>query len=114
MDTMLRSHDATPVEIWPGVTRKTLAKSERMLLVEITLARGAKVPPHSHPNDQVGYLAKGRFRMRIGGREYDLGVGDAYAIPANVEHEVEVFEDSLAIDIFSPPREDYARDVGDQ
>lgn len=85
-----------------------------MLLVEITLAKGAKVPAHTHPNDQVGYLVKGSFRMKIGGTDHNLKAGDSYAISANVEHEVEVYEESIAIDVFSPPREDYGRDLEDR
>jgi len=111
---MLRGKEARSVEIWPGVRRRTLARSERMLLVEILLSKGARVPAHTHPNDQVGYVAKGRFRMRIGGRDHELSAGDAYAVPANVDHEVEVHEDSVAIDVFSPPREDYGRDLQDR
>ena len=82
-----------------------------MLLAEITLKKGATVPAHTHSNEQIGYLAKGRFEMRIGDRKFLLKAGDSYVIPANVEHEVSMLEDCVAIDIFSPPRKEWEKDL---
>lgn len=99
--------DAKPVEMFPGVVRRTLASGDRATVVEVTLARGAAVPPHQHEHEQVGYVAKGRVRFEIGGESRELVEGDSYLALSNVPHGVVALEDSIAIDIFSPPRTEY-------
>lgn len=81
------------------------------MLCEIRLAKSSTVPTHTHPHEQIGYLASGRFRFRLGDRWMEMAAGDSWCVPGGVEHEVETLEDTIAIDIFSPPREDY-RDPG--
>ena len=99
--------DARVVEPSPGVERRTLVWGERMLLVEFRVARGAGVPPHSHPHEQVGYVASGRMEFTIGDQVRVLGPGDAYLMPGDVVHSTRALEDSVVIDVFSPVREDY-------
>jgi quercetin dioxygenase-like cupin family protein len=105
---MLTARDSVqPVEMLPGVVRRTLNAGERTMLCVVTLARGAVVPSHTHPHEQIGYLARGRLRFRIGDEERELAEGDSWLVPPNVPHVVTALEDSVAIDIFSPPREEY-------
>jgi quercetin dioxygenase-like cupin family protein len=52
-------------------------------------------------------LEKGKFKITIAGKEHTLGQGDGYWVEPNIEHSVEVLEDTIAIDVFSPPREDF-------
>jgi quercetin dioxygenase-like cupin family protein len=99
--------DAKAVEMFPGVVRRTLASGDRATVVEVTLAKGATVPSHSHEHEQVGYIARGRVRFEIGGETQDVAEGDSYLAPSNVPHGVTALEDSIAIDIFSPPRTEY-------
>lgn len=99
--------DATAVSMLPGITRRTLTFGNRMLLVEFTLQAGAVFPEHSHPYEQIGYLCKGRGRLWIGGESSDIVSGSSWCIPENIPHKAEFSEDSVAIDIFSPVREDY-------
>ena len=99
--------DATPVEMLPGVTRRTLNSSERMMLIEVALAKGAVVPSHSHPHEQIGYLASGRLLFELGDQRRELTAGDSWLAPPNVSHQVTALEPSVAIDVFSPPREEY-------
>jgi quercetin dioxygenase-like cupin family protein len=99
--------ESKPVEMLPGVVRRTLSCGERMLLCEITLAKGSVVPEHSHEHEQVGYVARGRLLFRIADEEREVAAGDGYLIPGNVSHAVTALEESIAIDIFSPVREDY-------
>src|SRR3989337_4505165 len=69
-------HDsATPVEMFPGVVRRTLTFGERLMLVEVTLDDGAVVPMHTHPHEQTGYLVSGRFLFELGGERRELGPG---------------------------------------
>ncbi|HWQ29020.1 MAG TPA: cupin domain-containing protein [Dehalococcoidia bacterium] len=99
--------DARAVEMFPGVTRRTLNSGERTTLAEIVLAAGAVVPEHSHPHEQVGYVVRGRVRVRIGDQTRDLGAGDSYLAPGGVPHVVEALEDAVCVDIFSPVREEF-------
>lgn len=99
--------EATPVEMLPGVVRRTLSCGDHMLLCEITLAKGAVVPEHDHPHEQTGYVVRGRLIFRIADEEREVVAGDGYVIPGNVSHAVTALEESIAIDIFSPVREEY-------
>ncbi|RJR30526.1 MAG: cupin domain-containing protein [Desulfobacteraceae bacterium] len=94
----------TPV---PGVEQKTLVYGERTLMAEFILKKGNLVPRHSHMHEQTGYLVKGRIRIIIGSDQADLGPGGSWSIPGNVEHGAEALEDSVALEVFSPLREDY-------
>lgn len=91
----------------PGITQKTLVFGDKTLMVEFTLGKGRQLPLHAHPYEQTGYLVKGHIRLKIGGAEYDTRPGDSWNIPVNVEHGAQIVEDSVAIEIFSPAREDY-------
>jgi quercetin dioxygenase-like cupin family protein len=104
---LVHRSSATPVEMLPGVVRRTLTEGERMMLVEVTLAQGAVVPPHTHPHEQIGYLASGRLLFEVGDERRELSAGDSWEVPSNVPHQVTALESSVAIDIFSPPREEY-------
>lgn len=105
---MLTTRDtASAVEMFPGVVRRTLNAGERTMLCEIELARGAVVPLHTHPHEQIGYLSRGRLLFRIGDEEKEIGEGDSWIVPSETPHIVTALEDSIAIDVFSPPRDEY-------
>ncbi len=99
--------DARPVEMLTGVVRRTLALTERLMLCEFTLQAGSEVPIHTHPHDQVGYIVSGEVVMIINGQETRCGPGDAYAIPGGVPHGARAISDSVLVDVFHPPREEY-------
>ncbi len=99
--------EATAVEMFPGVVRRTLNSGDRTTLIEVALAQGATVPAHTHPHEQIGYVAKGRVRFAIDGQDCELAVGDGYLVPGGVSHAVTALEDSVCIDCFSPVREEY-------
>lgn len=90
-----------------GIERKTLVFGECTLLTEFRLEGGRTLPMHSHPQEQTGYLVTGHIALTIGGKEHDIIPGDAWTIPADVLHGARIFEDSVAIEVFSPVREDY-------
>ena len=98
---------ATPVEMLPGVVRRTLTDGERMMLCEIRMDAGAVVPLHTHPHEQTGYLVAGRCRFQIGAEVRELSPGDTWMVPGGAEHEATALDDSVFIDVFSPPREEY-------
>jgi hypothetical protein len=76
-------------------------------MAEFLLKKGSRLPQHSHPHEQTGYLVKGRIRLFIGSTKNDVVPGDSWCIPSGVEHGAEILEDSVAIEVFSPVREDY-------
>ena len=98
---------ANPVEMLPGVVRRTLTDGERMMLCEIRMDKGAVVPLHTHPHEQTGYLVSGRCRFQIGDEVREIAAGDCWMVPGGAEHEATALEDSVFIDVFSPPREEY-------
>jgi quercetin dioxygenase-like cupin family protein len=93
-----------------GIERKTLVHGDKTLMTEFRLRKGAILPRHSHPHEQTGYLVKGRIRLLMGTQEYEAQVGDSWCIPGGVEHRADILEDSVAIELFSPVRDDYLRD----
>lgn len=97
----------TKVAMAAGITRQMLSVGDRAMVVEITLAKGAEVPPHSHPHEQVGYVARGKLRFKIGDEEHVLAAGAGYFAPSDVVHSCFAEEDTVAIDVFSPVREEY-------
>ena len=94
-------------ELAPGVSLRTLwGENIMMSLVEIDA--NAQVPTHTHPHEQAGMVLEGEFDFTIGGATTRLKKGDTYIIPGGVPHSVQAnAEPSAALDIFSPPREDY-------
>ena len=94
-------------EAAPGIKLKALAYGENSLLAEFRLEAGSLLPRHSHFHEQTGYLVEGRIRFTVGAERFEAGPGDSWCIPGDVEHSAEVLEKSLAIEVFSPVREDY-------
>ena len=94
-------------ELAPGVTLRTMW-GEKIMMSLVEIAPGAEVPTHTHPHEQAGLVLQGEFQFTIGGQSKQVKQGDAYVIPGGVAHGI-VGSDgwSLALDIFSPPREDY-------
>jgi quercetin dioxygenase-like cupin family protein len=94
-------------EVSKGIEIKTLVHGEKMLSVEFRLQKGNRLPSHAHPHEQSGYLVSGHLLLSIGKETFDVGPGDSWSIPGQVEHGAQVLEDSIAVEVFSPVREDY-------
>ncbi len=90
-----------------GVRMKTLVYGEKTLFTEFQLESGHTLPQHAHEQEQTGYLVSGSIRLTIGDQTYDVGPGDSWCIPGNVQHKAEILDDSVAIEVFSPVRKDY-------
>ena len=90
-----------------GIEMKTLVHGEKTLMTTFRLTKGAQLPLHAHPHEQTGYLVSGRIRLHIDGKPFDCDPGDSWCISANVEHGADILEDAVAIEVFSPVREDY-------
>lgn len=89
---------------------RRLITGERMMLAHVYLEKGAIVPKHAHENEQITYILEGALRFRIGedgSEEVEVRAGEVLHIPSNVPHEAEALEDTLDVDVFSPPRQDW-------
>lgn len=95
------------VKVFDGIKRKTMVHGNNTLLTEFILSKGKTLPMHSHPEEQTGYLVSGHIILIIDGDRHEMKPGDSWAIPSNVEHGAETLENSVAVEIFSPVREDY-------
>ncbi len=89
------------------IERKTLVYGEKTLMMEFRLRKGAVLPRHSHPHEQTGYLVKGRVRLFLGAETWEAQAGDSWCIPGGMEHGADILEDSVAVEVFAPVREDY-------
>src|SRR5213592_2584899 len=92
--------EINPVEIFAGVFRRTIVWGERAMVVEVTLPKGSVVPPHAHPHEQCGYLVSGRLEFTVEGESHLVEPGGAV-------YSVTALEDSIAIDVFVPVRDEY-------
>jgi quercetin dioxygenase-like cupin family protein len=102
--------EAAPHGLAEGVTMRPLFGESAMLNL-LEFEAGARVPPHDHPHEQLGYLLEGSLVLAIAGVEHRLEPGDAYAIPGGVEHAAWSDDGCLVLDVFQPVREDYRQRV---
>jgi unsaturated pyranuronate lyase len=89
---------------------RRLITGERIMLTHVYLKKGGIVPRHSHENEQITYVLSGSMRFWIGAdeaQELFVRAGEVLHIPANVPHKAEALEDTIDVDIFSPPRQDW-------
>lgn len=93
-----------------GVCRKVLGCSENIMMVEVSLKKGAVLPNHSHFHEQVTYIVKGSLEFEVDGEKRIMKAGDSIYIGPNVEHKVVTLEeDALVVDAFTPQREDFLK-----
>ena len=90
-----------------GVEMKTVVYGDETLMTEFLLKKGSTLPIHSHTYEQTGYLVKGMMRLTIGEETHEVLPGDSWCIPGGVLHGAEIVEESVAVEVFSPVREDY-------
>jgi len=101
-------HDIPEEQMNALVTRRVL-HTGNLTIARIQLLKGAVVPWHHHVSEQITTLESGRLVFRFEGRDVNLEAGHILDIPANLPHAAEAMEDSVAIDVFSPRREDWIR-----
>ena len=102
--------DDMPKEKVSEVLDRRLITADRVMLSHVYLKKGAIVPRHSHENEQITYILDGGLRFWIGEDETEtivVAAGEVLHIPSNVWHKAEALEDTLDVDIFSPPRQDW-------
>jgi quercetin dioxygenase-like cupin family protein len=96
-----------PVESVNPLFDRQLVTGERTMLARIVLRKGCIVPLHSHENEQIAYVLEGALKFQIQGREITVRAGEVLVIPSHVPHSAEALEDTVDLDIFTPPRADW-------
>ena len=98
--------DLPQTAMTPNIDRR-LVSGEKFMIVELALAKGAIVAEHSHPHEQMTHVVSGRLEFDVQGEKRVLGRGEVAHLPPNVPHGAVALEDSVTLEIFSPPREDF-------
>ncbi len=96
-------------EVLPGIRLKTLCHGKKTHMVQFLLEGGHDLPMHTHPHEQTGFLVSGHMILTIDGKPHDLHPGDSWCIPGDVPHGAEIIEDTVAVEVFSPVREEYLK-----
>ena len=86
---------------------RQMVVGDQLMVARVLLAKGAHVPLHSHHNEQVTYILEGALKFGLNGEEVVVRAGEVLCIPPNVPHQAVALEDTVDLDIFTPPREDW-------
>ena len=97
-------------ELGSGVSRKILNYGGKLMMVEVTMLKGGRGEVHTHPHEQISYIAKGAFEFTVGEEKQLVCAGDSLYVAPNVPHGTLSLEDgSVVVDIFTPIREDFLK-----
>ncbi len=100
-----------PVETLNPLLSRQFVTGAQAMLSRLNLKKGCLVPRHSHPNEQISWILSGALKFLLGDEdaphEHILRAGEVLVIPGNLPHSAEALEDTVDIDIFSPPRQDW-------
>ncbi|HMH86774.1 MAG TPA: cupin domain-containing protein [Gemmatimonadaceae bacterium] len=102
--------DSMKKERVSDMLERRLITGDRMMLAQVYLKKGCIVPKHSHENEQLTYILEGALKFRIGedgAEEIIVSAGEVLLIPSNIPHMAEALEETLDVDVFSPPRQDW-------
>jgi quercetin dioxygenase-like cupin family protein len=99
-----------PAEPMRGTITRRLITSDRMMIAHVYLKKGDEVPQHSHENEQITYILEGALQFWLGEqgeRELTVHAGEVLVIPSYLPHRALAVEDTLDVDVFNPPRQDW-------
>ena len=102
--------DSMKKERVSDMLERRLITGDRMMLAHVYLKKGCIVPKHSHDNEQLTYILEGALKFWLGddgAEEVTVSAGEVLLIPSNVPHKAEALEETLDVDVFSPPRQDW-------
>ena len=90
---------------------RRLITGDQVMLTHVYLKKGCIVPKHSHMNEQFSYILEGALKFFVGdkGDEIVVRAGEVLHLPGDVPHEAHALEDTLDVDVFYPPREDWLK-----
>jgi quercetin dioxygenase-like cupin family protein len=101
--------DKVEIEKLNPLLERQVIHADHMTVARMHIKKGCLVPEHSHHNEQISIVEQGSAKFVLAGAERVLTAGDVALIPPNVPHYVEAIEDCVALDLFSPRREDWIR-----
>jgi quercetin dioxygenase-like cupin family protein len=107
--THYRWDDLPREQLSPLIGRR-LVTGERMMIAHVYLDEGAVVPKHEHDNEQLTYILQGCLRFKLGddgSQVVEVRAGEVLHIPSGQPHEAVALEDTLDVDVFAPPRQDW-------
>jgi len=99
--------DEVVVETVSPLIERQFVVGDQVMVAKLLLRKGCVVPMHSHVNEQITNILSGALQFTIGGRQITVGPGEYLCIPPNVPHTALALEDTIDVDIFTPPREDW-------
>ena len=100
--------DEVEAEILTPQIQRQFINTEKQTIARFVLQRGAVVPTHQHISEQTAFVISGALKFVLDGKEAIIRAGELLSIPANVPHSAEALEDTVDIDVFTPPRSDWA------
>ncbi len=110
--TVIKRTEVSPETIAPGRTRY-LAYTDDVMVTVIDFVDGpsaAPDPPHSHPHQQVTYVAEGSVNFFIDGIAHQLESGDLITVPSNAPHSIQLLSNRVRlVDTFTPIRKDFLK-----
>lgn len=96
-----------PVEHLNPLIERQFVNGEKSMVARLLLRKGCIVPMHQHSNEQITYILEGALKFVTQGKEMIVRGGEMLVIPSNVPHSAEALEDTIDLDIFCPPRQDW-------
>lgn len=105
----LMQWDAIEKEKLSDTISRQMVWGEKVMAARVFLAKGAVVPRHAHHNEQLTMILSGALKLIFDDREVIVRAGEMVLIPGNVPHAALALEDTLDMDVFSPPREDWIK-----
>lgn len=102
--------DDMEAETLKGTLTRRLITTERMMIAHVYFKKGDDVPRHSHENEQITYILEGALQFWFGpddDQEMIVRAGEVVVIPSNLPHRAVALADTLDVDIFNPPRQDW-------
>lgn len=75
--------DTLPEDNGHGLTRRVLAYSDDLMVVENTFEKGAVAGLHHHPHTQISYIVSGKFEFTVDGEKHVVSTGDSFYMPGS-------------------------------
>lgn len=107
MDKKVIAFEKLPAENLSDKANRRSVHGAKGTLARFEFKKGAVIPRHQHPQEQIIYILSGSARVTLEGKDYILKSGEVLVIPSNAFHSLEALEDSIDIEFFSPPRQDW-------
>jgi len=99
--------DEMEKEILSASIARKIISGDKAMVAQVFLAKGAVVPEHHHESEQITYILEGALKFEIDGRDIVVHAGEVLCIPSNMPHKAIALEDTVDLDVFTPPRADW-------